>query len=262
MVQYREDYRYDFRESLNLAHRALAAAEILARPAALIFLRPFPAGLAARVPFLTFAQRARWAAAILARPAGDMPRVLLFSPGSIEASSCFNSSICSRRASAWRNCAVLRFWIMRTGRQKHAGQSRFDAIGNGFARARRSRPLSELARRLGDGDHVAEHDPNRPEDVLKVDADVTGSAGMMRRIVPVTWSIGRSGWAWYGSWWGCDGAREQRGAGCGDGLGSATVCVLNCDDRWCQRKEKESSDAHGAWRGLTFVQQTRPVSPV
>lgn len=55
--------------ALAFAHLALAAAEILARAAALNLRFGFPVGFLADFWPLTFAQRALWAAAILARAA-------------------------------------------------------------------------------------------------------------------------------------------------------------------------------------------------
>ena len=55
--------------ALTLAQRALAAAAILARAAALILRFFFVAGLAVGLVFLSFAQRAFCAAAIFARAA-------------------------------------------------------------------------------------------------------------------------------------------------------------------------------------------------
>jgi hypothetical protein len=55
--------------ALAFAHLAFAAAEILARAAALILRLGFLVGFRADFLPLVFAQRALWAAAILARPA-------------------------------------------------------------------------------------------------------------------------------------------------------------------------------------------------
>ena len=61
--------------ALTLAHLALAAAEILARPAALIVLF-LATGLAAGLAFLILAHLALCAAATLALPASLIPRRL------------------------------------------------------------------------------------------------------------------------------------------------------------------------------------------
>lgn len=63
------DYSEVLPAAFALAHRALAAAAILARPAALMVYFFLVIGMAAGLAFLTLAQRAFCAAAILARPA-------------------------------------------------------------------------------------------------------------------------------------------------------------------------------------------------
>jgi hypothetical protein len=68
---------YFFFAARTLAHRALTAARILARPAALIFRLAFPTGFADDFPALTLAHRALAAAAILARPAALILRFFL-----------------------------------------------------------------------------------------------------------------------------------------------------------------------------------------
>lgn len=101
---------------LALAQRAFAIAESLALAAALsplLLVGVFAAGFVDSLAPLTFAQRALCAAAILARPAAlilpffgfwidtgaDVPKM--------EPSSMFNASIFSLRLAAWRSCAVV-----------------------------------------------------------------------------------------------------------------------------------------------------------
>jgi hypothetical protein len=62
-------YSFDLPAALTFAHRALAASEIFAFAAALIFRLAFLAGFAEDDFPLTFAHRAFCAAMILARPA-------------------------------------------------------------------------------------------------------------------------------------------------------------------------------------------------
>ena len=101
-----------------MAHRALAAAEILARPAALIvdFLltTDFAAGLATGV--LALAQRAFCAAAILARAAALIFRfffgagagvVIVEAEPKMEASSFSNALILSLMSAACFSCAEV-----------------------------------------------------------------------------------------------------------------------------------------------------------
>ena len=92
-------------------HLALAAAEIRARPSALI-LRLFLVGLPL-VPF-TLAHLARAAAAILALPAADIRRRFFPATSGVVVSpkmdaSCDSScSICSLMPTASRSCAALK----------------------------------------------------------------------------------------------------------------------------------------------------------
>jgi len=102
----------DFRPAaLALAQRALAAAAIFARAAALILrrvvLRPFP------FPF-TLAQRALCAAAILARALALIVRLPFPDPAAppkIFPSSFSSESICSLIAAARLNCSAERLLI-------------------------------------------------------------------------------------------------------------------------------------------------------
>jgi hypothetical protein len=88
---------------LAAAQRALAAAAMRARPAALIFR--LPRFILVGVFPLAFAQRARWAAAIRARVAADrVPPRRPGEPPSTPLSSSANCSICSFRATARRSC--------------------------------------------------------------------------------------------------------------------------------------------------------------
>jgi len=100
-----------FPAALAFFHLALAAAEIRARPSALI-LRLLLAGVAS-VPFI-LAHLARAAAAILALPAADIRRRFLPVTAGVVVSpkmdaSCVSSrSICSLIATALRSCATLK----------------------------------------------------------------------------------------------------------------------------------------------------------
>ena len=103
--------RVFFPAALAFFHLALAAAEIRARPSALI-LRLFLVGVAL-VPFI-LAHLARAAAAILALPAADIRRRFLPATSGVVVSpkmdaSCVSScSICSLMATASRSCATLK----------------------------------------------------------------------------------------------------------------------------------------------------------
>ena len=103
--------RVFFPAALAFFHLALAAAEIRARPSALI-LRLFLVG-GAWVPFI-LAHLARAAAAILALAAADIRRGFFPATSGVVVSpkmdaSCVSScSICSLMATASRSCAALR----------------------------------------------------------------------------------------------------------------------------------------------------------
>ena len=113
------------------AHLALAAAEIAARPAALILFGPRLPGFTAGVvlPALYFAQRIFCAARILALCAGLMVRLPGLAgtvgsgastsagvfPPARAASSVSNASIFSLRSAAWRSCDGVRFVMFMQG---------------------------------------------------------------------------------------------------------------------------------------------------
>lgn len=106
------DYSEVLPAAFTLAHRALAAAEILARPAALIVDFFFTTGLAAGLAtgVLALAQRAFCAAAILARAAA-LIFDFFFGAGAgeprMEASSFSNALILSLMSAACFSCAEV-----------------------------------------------------------------------------------------------------------------------------------------------------------
>jgi hypothetical protein len=103
-------YSFFFPAAFALAHLALAAAAIFARPAALIFRRFFGAAL----PPLIFAHRALWAAAIAALAALERlytPRPLRGAgalPPAIAPSSASNCSISSLMEIAFRSRSTVK----------------------------------------------------------------------------------------------------------------------------------------------------------
>src|ERR1039457_5862726 len=100
------DYSDVLPAAFTLAQRALAAAAILARPAALIVYFFLTMCFAAGLALLTFAQRAFLAAAILARAAALILDFFFGAEAAVdaeprrEASSCCNAAIFSVRSAA------------------------------------------------------------------------------------------------------------------------------------------------------------------